>query len=147
MSSDAAMWTCERCGRAFASRNQTHTCAPLGRIDDHFVGKAPAIRATFDAVLAVVEEMGPVAVLPEKSRIALRARMSFAAFVARREWLDGHVVLASRFDHPRFRTITTYSPRNIVHTFRLHGPADVDDTVRSWLVAAYDVGTQSHLRG
>ncbi len=24
------MWTCPSCGRSFASRNQSHTCAALG---------------------------------------------------------------------------------------------------------------------
>src|SRR5439155_363472 len=27
------MWDCPRCGRAFANRNQTHSCAPLGDLD------------------------------------------------------------------------------------------------------------------
>jgi hypothetical protein len=28
------MWTCPDCGRAFAARNQTHTCAPLATLED-----------------------------------------------------------------------------------------------------------------
>ena len=28
------LWTCPGCGRTFANRNQTHTCAPLGSVDD-----------------------------------------------------------------------------------------------------------------
>jgi ribosomal protein L37AE/L43A len=47
-----SMWTCPRCGRGFASRNQTHTCAALGGLDQHFANSAPQVRAAFDAVLA-----------------------------------------------------------------------------------------------
>jgi hypothetical protein len=53
----------------------------------------PAVRATFDAVLAAVLALGPVEVLAEKSRIALQVRMSFAALMPRRHWLNGHLVL------------------------------------------------------
>jgi hypothetical protein len=70
------MWACPRCARTFANRNQTHTCAPLGDLDTHFAGVSPAVRATFDRVLAVVSELGPVTVLPEKTRIALHVRTS-----------------------------------------------------------------------
>jgi uncharacterized protein DUF5655 len=139
------MWTCPRCGRTFANRNQTHTCAPLGDLDRHFSGKAPVVRETFDRVVAVVSALGPVEVLAEKTRIALHVRMSFAAFVPRRRWLNGHLILARRLDSPRFRRIETYSPRNVLHAFRLTSPVEVDDEFAGWLAEAYDVGRQRHL--
>ena len=55
-------------------------------------------RATFDRMLAVVGSLGEVEVLAEQTRIALHARMSFAAFMPRRRWLAGHLVLARRID-------------------------------------------------
>jgi hypothetical protein len=139
------LWRCPRCGRTFANRNQSHACAPLGRLDDLFDGTAPEVRATFDAVLGVVRALGPVEVLPERTRIALHRRMSFAAFVPRRRWLDGHVVLAARAESPRFRRVEVYSPRNVLHAFRLVSPHDVDAEVAGWLAAAYLVGEQRHL--
>ena len=96
-------------------------------------------------VIACARECGEVTVLPEKTRIALAARMSFAAVVLRRRWLDGHVVLARRREDGRFRKIESFSPRNHVHQFRLWSPGEVDETVRSWLEEAYDVGRQRHL--
>ena len=76
-----------------------------------------------------------------------RGTVSFAAFVARRRWLDGHVVLARELPSPRFRRIEVYSPRNVLHAFRLRDPAEVDDEVAAWLAEAYSVGAQEHLRG
>jgi hypothetical protein len=140
------LWVCPRCGRDFANRNQTHTCAPLGALDRHFAGAQPQVRAAFDRILEIVSALGPVTVLPEKTRIALHVRMSFAAFTPRQRWLNGHVVLARRAESPRFLRIDTYSPRNIVHTFRVHGPDEVDDEVAGWLAQAYRVGAQEHLR-
>jgi len=141
-----AMWTCPKCERAFANRNQVHTCAALGDLDRHFAGAAPAVRDTFDRVLDAVRELGPFDVLPEKTRIALHARMSFAAFMPRRGWLTGHLVLARHATSPRFLRVETVSPRNVVHTFRLNSAADVDDEFVGWLAEAYQVGIQQHLR-
>jgi hypothetical protein len=139
------LWRCRKCGRRFANRNQSHTCAPLD-LAHHFADKPPLIRALYDAVLQKVRGCGPVTVLPEKTRIAFQVRMSFAQVTPRLRWLDGHVVLARRLEHPRFRKIQTFSPRNHVHEFRLASLADVDEEVAAWLREAYAVGQQRHLR-
>jgi hypothetical protein len=124
------MWTCPRCGRSFANRNQSHACGPLD-LDRHLAGKDPEV----------------VTVLPEKTRVAFQVRMSFAAFALRRRWVDGHVVLARRLEHPRFRRVETFSPRNHLHQFRLERLEEVDEEVAAWLAEAYRVGEQRHLGG
>ena len=140
------MWTCPDCGRSFASRNQSHACAALGDLDLHFARSSPQVRAAFDAALACVRAVGPVQVLAEKTRIALQVRMSFAAFMPRRDWLNGHLVLARRIDTPRFLRVETFSPRNVLHAFRLSGPDEVDAEFAAWLAEAYRVGAQEHRR-
>ena len=131
------MWTCPDCGREFAARGQVHTCAPLGRLEDHLAGKPPEIAEIVARAIACAQACGPVTVLPEKTRIALAARMSFAALMPRKRWVDGHVVLARRLEDPRFTRIETFSPRNHLHAFRLLSPSDVDEDVASWLAEAY----------
>jgi hypothetical protein len=143
----ASLWSCPACGRTFASRRQSHACAPLGDLERHFDGKSPLVRQTFDRVLEAVCAIGPVSVLPQKTRIAFHVRMSFAAFMPRSRWLDGHLVLARRIASPRFRRIDVYSPRNVVHAFRLTSPAEVDAEFTAWLAEAYRVGQQHHLAG
>jgi len=139
------LWHCKKCGRDFANRNQSHAC---GRYDleHHFSDKRPEIRALFDEVMAALRALGPVRVLPEKTRIAFQARRSFAQVTPRTNWLDGHLVLARRFEHPRFRWVQTISPRNHVHFFRLTAPGEIDAEFRTWLAEAYQVGEQRHLR-
>ena len=139
------LWRCPDCKRVFANRNQTHTCAGLHDLEHHFVNREPIVRELFDLVAEAVHAIGPVIVLPEKTRIAFQVRMSFAQVTPRRQWLDGHVVLARRLEHPRFRKIETFSTRNHVHHFRPTQPADIDDTFRQWLREAYTVGEQRHL--
>lgn len=140
------LWRCIECGREFANRNQSHACGTYS-LDAHFRNKAPEIRALFDRVVAIVESIGPVRVLPEKTRIAFQVRMSFAQITPRQRWLAGHVVLARRLESPRFRRIETISPRNHVHTFQLTEARELDAEFRAWLVEAYAVGQQKHLRG
>ncbi len=137
------LWRCERCGREFANRNQSHACGRYD-LDHHFANKPPSIRALFDAVVEAIHEIGPVEVLAEKTRIAFHVRMSFAQVTPRRAWLDGHVVLARRRESPRFRRIETFSPRNHLHAFRLTSVDDIDEEFRGWLREAYTVGEQKH---
>jgi hypothetical protein len=138
------MWTCPRCGRSFANRNQQHACGPLD-LDRHLAGRDPEVVAIFERLVELVERNGPVTVLPEKTRIAFQVRMSFAAFSLRRRWVDGHVVLARRLEHPRFGKVETFSPRNHLHQFRLERLEEVDEEVAAWLAEAYRVGEQRHL--
>jgi len=138
------MWTCPDCGRAFANRNQSHFCSHV-RLDEHLKGREPNVVETFYRLLEAAKKNGTITVLPEKTRIAFQVRMSFAAFTLRKRWVDGHVVLARRLDSPRFRRIDYISPRNQVHVFRLHEPAQVDAEVEMWLAEAYAIGEQKHL--
>jgi uncharacterized protein DUF5655 len=136
------LWTCPACGRTFARRDQTHTCAALGELDRHFEGCDPVVRELFDLLRSRVE---PVSVLPEKTRIAFHLRMSFAAFAPHRHWLDGHLVLARRAAHPAVRRVEVYSRRNVLHAFRLTGREDVDAGFLGLLAEAREVGEQRHL--
>ena len=85
-------------------------------------------------------------ILAQKTRIAFHARMTFAVLIPRRRWLNGHLVLASSVDHPRFTRMTTYSPRNHVHEFRLDSAEDIDPTLERRIADAYEVGLQRHHR-
>jgi hypothetical protein len=71
--------------------------------------------------------------------------MSFIAITVQRHALRGHFVLDAVQPHPRFTKITTYSPRNHTHEFRLTEPSEIDATFKKWVAAAYRVGEQRHL--
>ena len=142
---DPPLWRCPDCGRQFANRNQSHACG-RSTLASHFAGKPAKVRAIFSRLLALARKNGPVIVLPEKTRIAFQVRMSFAAFVIRRNWVDGHVILARRLENPRFRRIETFSPRNHLHAFRFQEIDEIDAEVAAWFAEAYRVGQQRHLR-
>ena len=138
------LWTCPRCQRQFANKNQSHACAAY-TLAEHLADKTPEAIAIYRRLEAMVQRIGPVVILPERTRIAFQVRMSFAAVMLHRRWVDGHVVLARRLEAPRFRRIETFSPRNHLHAFRLASPDEVDDEVSAWFAEAYLVGEQRHL--
>ena len=137
------LWVCPECGRGFANPHQSHACGPLD-LAHHLEGRSDAVRATYAAFLALLEENGPVTVLPEKTRIAFQVRMSFAQLTLRQRWVLGHLVLAQRVDSDVFTKVETFSPRNHMHAFRLDGPDEVAK-LRPWAPEAYLVGCQDHL--
>lgn len=146
MTTRPPLWRCPDCGRDFANRNQTHTCAALRSLDDHFAGKAAVVRELFDELVKRLESFGPFRILPEKTRIAFQVRMSFAQVTPRRQHLDGHLVLAEPFAHPMFRKVETFSKRNHVHHFRLTDARDLTPEFVELLGRAYAVGCQEHVR-
>jgi tRNA A37 threonylcarbamoyladenosine biosynthesis protein TsaE len=56
-------------------------------------------------------------------------------------------VLARTVTSPRFTKVEVYSPRNVLHAFRLASPDEIDDQFSGWLGEANRVGAQEHLAG
>ncbi len=141
---DPPLWRCPKCSREFANRNQSHACGRHS-LESHFVGKPVEVRRIYERFLEALQAIGPVTVLPERTRIAFQVRMSFAQLTPRRKWVDGHLVLAARVRSPAFRRVESFSRRNHLHAFRLVHPDDINDELRKWLREAYAVGEQRHL--
>ena len=135
------LWRCPRCARLFANRNQTHACG-RHELAALFAGRDPAILALFEALEKLVRRCGPVTVIPEKTRIAFQARMSFMAVSPRQMHLIGHFVFARRVPHPRFQKIDTISARNVVHHFCLERQDELDEEFQGWIREAYALGRQ-----
>jgi hypothetical protein len=138
------MWTCPRCGRDFANRNQTHACGEW-TVDDHLRFASPEVANLFRRFAELVERCGPVTLAPTKTRIGFKVRMTFAAVSLRRDRLDAHVILARRLEDPRFVEIASFGPRSHQHRFQIASVDDLDAQVLGWLREAYAVGRQEHL--
>ena len=144
MADRSPLWRCPTCRRSFANRNQTHFC---GRhtLREHFAGKPKAIETIYRAFVSALRELGPVKILPEKTRIAFQVRMSFAQLSTRRQWIDGHLVLARPTPAACIRKIESFSRRNHVHYFRLASVEDITPELVALMRDAYAVGEQKHL--
>jgi len=139
------LWTCPKCGRQFANRNQEHSCGQF-TVEDFLKGKGANALAMYRRFVELAEACGPVLIAPAKTRIGFQVRMIFAAVNKLTErQLDAHVVLTRRIENPRFHRIETLTPTCHVHHFRVHAPEELDDEAASWFCEAYTVGEQKHL--
>ena len=120
-------WTCPRCGAPFANRDATHSCVSID-LDDRFVGASPDVRAAFDRLVELASVDGPVAVVAQRSRIALAAPMRFLAVQVRRDYLTGHVFLERPVAHALVTETVpdAYGSGLVMHRFVVRGSADLD---------------------
>ncbi len=140
------LWVCPECGNRFVTPNMWHSCVRL-TLADHFRGKSPARKATFDRWLRAARACGPVRVIPQKTRIAFQVRVRFGGAVIRASYVDGTLWLTRRVKHSTLRRTEVYGPRSFGHHFRLERPADVDPALEALVREAYAVGRQEHLPG
>ncbi len=140
------LWPCPECGETFTTRNQWHACGQFD-LEAHFEKAEPEVRELFEWFLECARSCGELKVIPQKTRIALQARMRFAALMPQRRALKGHLVLSERHEDPCFQRVDTYSPRNHVHVFRLASMEQISELFRQRIREAYEVGAQRHLDG
>lgn len=140
------LWTCPECGHRFVTRNMWHSCSNYP-LDYHFKKSEPVVRETFDRYLDVIESCGPVEVIPQKTRIAIMARVRFAGCVVRRKWLLANLWMTRKVHHRTLRSTEKFGPRSYGHRFRLDSPDDIDDELRLFVAEAYAVGMREHLKG
>lgn len=129
-------WRCPKCGRSFATRNQVHMCSQL-TLKDALRGKSRIAVALLRKVTAIVHRFGPVEIVPQKTRIALRARRIFLGVRLLRDAIDCELALPRRMEHPRFRQVLSPSPGSHYHYFRIASAAELDREVSRWLREAY----------
>jgi hypothetical protein len=139
------LWTCPRCGARFVTRNMSHGCGEYS-VDGYFEGKPARFRRLYDALVALVGELGPSEKVPTKTRIAFMVRVRFAAVNrVRKDGLVCHIWLKRRIESPRFTKVELLGPSDWIHHFVLRSEAELDDELRGCIREAYDVGRQAHL--
>jgi hypothetical protein len=108
-------------------------------IREHFEGKDPAVRKTYDKLMEALRRMGPVAEEPKKTSIHLVRKTAFAGVAARKD----HILLTIKSDHqrtsPRVRNTEQVSAGRFHLEVKLLSPADVDSELISWLRESYEL--------
>ncbi|HZI86316.1 MAG TPA: DUF5655 domain-containing protein [Pyrinomonadaceae bacterium] len=140
-----SLWRCPKCGHRFVTANIWHSCGRY-RLADHFRGKPPMLRETFDRYVAAARRNGPVTVYAQKTRIVMQGRVRFAGAVVRKHWLDATMWLKRRITHPRLVRTESFGRLGYGHHFRLCAPEEVDSLLIKLLREAYAVGQQASLR-
>jgi len=138
------LWRCPKCGKWFVTRNIYHSCAryPLAH---HFRGK-PRARELFEHFRATLEEIGPVRLVSNKTRVGFMVRVRFAGVTAiRKDSLRCGMWLTRRVPSKRWVRVERVAPRAFIYHFEMRSPRDLTAEIRRFLREAYDVGCQRHL--
>lgn len=138
------LWTCPRCGRRFANRNQWHACGDW-TVADHFRDRPPELRAIFDEFLAMARRNGPVRVHAAKTRIGFIARMTFGGASPLKSRLRASLLLPKPVNLPRIERIERYGPRCFGHRFSIADASDLDAELERLVRLAYRVGMQEFI--
>lgn len=132
-----ARWVCPKCKREFGRQRQPHECAPALRLQDYFATAAEFERPIFDAVMAFLEELGPVYVEPVTVGIFIKSSRSFLELRPRSKWVALWFPLPQRIDHPRIARRIKGSGDKTFYAVNLRRPDELDDVVKGWLAESY----------
>jgi Domain of unknown function (DUF5655) len=132
-------WTCPSCQRQFKRTRQSHECAPAMTLDEYFSTGPERERPIFEAVLAYLETLGPIHVEPVSVGIFLKSTGTFVELRPMTKWVAMSFPLPYRLDHPRVarRMASGRNSPKTYHVVNLRDPADLDDTVKTWLAESY----------
>jgi hypothetical protein len=114
-------------------------CAPAMTADEYFDGRPPAFRRVYDAVIAHLERVGPIAVDVVEVGVLIKRARTFAELRPRRDRFVLSVLLSRAVEHPRIRRTVRRAQTGdrAAHFIDLRDEGDVDDEVRGWLAEAY----------
>ena len=105
----------------------------------HFRGRAASLYPTYRAWAALARRCGPATIYAQKTRIVFQTRVRFAAVMIRAGYLDTHLWLRRRVDHPNLLRTEDFGSLGYAVHFRLERPDDIDEALAVLMREAYDL--------
>ncbi len=113
---------------------------------DEFFGDQATSRQLFNALLDMVNDIGPTEQRVTKSQIAFRLKRPFAWVWMPGRYLRGRIAplvltisFPKRDPSPRWKEIVEPTPGRFMHHLEVYSVADLDQQVRGWLAEAMAV--------
>lgn len=139
------LWICPRCGARLVSRNLSHSCGRF-TLAALFRDARPGVLELARAYVRILEQLGDVQILPQKTRLVCVARVRFAGLTPRKSGFLAAFALRRWIRSPRILKTNDYGPRWRAHFVLVQSRADLDRELRSWLQESHDtVGVQDDL--
>jgi hypothetical protein len=99
------------------------------------------------AYVRMLQSLGDVQVIPQKTRLVCVARVRFAGLTPRKDGFLAAFALRRWLEHPRIVKKADYGPRWRGHFVTVKSRSDLDGELRAWLQESHDtVGVQDDLR-
>jgi hypothetical protein len=139
------LWKCPRCGARLITRNLWHSCGRF-TLENLFVKSPAQVVDLARQYVRMLQSLGEVQVLPQKTRLVCVARVRFAGLYPRKNNFQAAFALRRWLKSPRVVKRMDYGPRWRMHYVDINSAADLDDQLRKWLQEAHDtVGIQDDL--
>lgn len=133
-----ARWTCPRCDREFERARQSHTCVPGCTVDTTFAGRAPVMRAIYDAIVTHLATLGTVHEDAVSVGVFLKRERKLAEVRPRSKDVRLYLFLPYPIDDERVGKVWGRTGTRVMHQIDLRSESDVDDLLCEWLTMAYD---------
>jgi Domain of unknown function (DUF5655) len=142
----SGIWTCPQCGARLVSRNMWHSCGRYS-LDSLFAKSQPAALDLARTYVGLLNTLGDVQVLPQKTRLVCVARVRFAGLEPRKDGFVASFALLRWLDSARIVKTADYGPRWRIHYVPVRSAADLDDELVAWLQESHDtVGVRTDRR-
>lgn len=138
------LWRCPQCGERFVTAGLWHSCGKY-RLEDLFARSEPHVLRLYRKYEKLVRAIGPIHVIPQKTRIVFQVQVRFAGAVPRRSHLRVGFWLTRKLKNPRFQKVETYTPRAHGHFLALASEDEFDAEFKGWMREAYRIGERKHL--
>jgi hypothetical protein len=139
------VWICPNCGARLISKNLWHSCGNF-TIEDLFAGARPGIVELARKYISLLQSLGDVQVIPQKTRLVCVARVRFAGLYPRKTGFRVGFALRRWLHHPRIVKTADYGPRWRGHFVDIRSESDLDIELRAWLQESHDtVGVQDDI--
>jgi hypothetical protein len=131
------LWVCPKCGARLVSKNLWHSCGE-STLEELFAKSTPEALELARKYVALLESLGDVQILPQKTRLTCVARTRFAGLVPRKDHFIAGFALPSAREDGRILKREDFGPRWHIHHVRIRSEADLDDQLRVWLKESYE---------
>jgi hypothetical protein len=140
-----SLWVCPKCNARLVTRNMWHSCGQF-TLEALFAKSSPGVVGIARSYVRMLQSIGDVQIIPQKTRLVCVARVRFAGLYPRKDGFLAAFALHRWIQNPRIVKTHDYGPRWRGHYVEIRSEDDLNDELRSWLQEAYDtVGVQSDL--
>ena len=129
---------CPRCGARLVSRNLSHSCGQF-TLEALFARTPASVLELARSYVSMLESLGDVQVLPQKTRLVCVARVRFASAYPRKDGYLAGFALERWLESPRIVKTEDYGARWRYHFVYVRSQADLDDELRAWLQESHDI--------
>ena len=139
------LWTCPKCRRQFAKRNQSHSCKVFP-LQKHFEGKEKG-QALYDKLTrAIKKNIGLFKVDPVECCIHLVKIYTFAAIKVLKDKIRIDFTLPGKVKNKRLIPSVQMSANRYLYYVDISAEEEIDDELMGWLKVACQVQKETKIR-